>query len=97
MNITRPHPNIVVRTTAHINLSADQWALRTMEHSRCIVDKVADSFNKRLTSDFNQGLDQAALTTSYHTLANYFGIYITDGTARVFADVIHMLYRAPRQ
>lgn len=93
MNITRPHPNVVVRTTAHINLSADQWGLRTSDHSRCIIDKVADSFNKRLTSDFNQGATLTELTAAFQGLGNYFLVYCTGDTIKVFEKLCGMLYR----
>lgn len=93
MNITKPHPNISIRTTVSVNFSADQWRLRTNECSRVIIEKVADSFNKRLSSTFNAGFSKNEIMAAYTGLQSEFLPYITAETESVYHDVVRVLHK----
>lgn len=93
MNIARPFPNICIKTTVTVNLSADQWHLRTQEHDRGIVEKVANLLNKRITLVYNRGDDAESLRTAFVGLRKDFDIYATEQTDSVFENILPTLYR----
>ena len=75
MNVCKPHPNLSIRTTVSVNLSADQWALKTQQHPRVIIEKVADYLNKRVNSEFNRGESRPHVEKAVESLADDFKIY----------------------
>jgi hypothetical protein len=93
MNIARPFPNICIRTTITVNLSADQWCLRTQDHDRGTVDKVANLLNKRVTLVFNRGENAEHLRLAFNGLKRDFDIYVTEQTDSVFENILPTLYR----
>ena len=92
MNVFKPHPNIHIRTTVNVNLSAEQWALKTNEFPRVVIEKVADYLNKRVTLEYNKGEPLAGLQGGYNTLRDSFEIYVTPETDQVFKSVTDTLY-----
>lgn len=92
MNVSKPHPNILIRTSVTIDLSAEQWALKTDEFPRTIIEKVADILNKRVTLTFNKGEKAEALQQGYESLKSGFAIYLTQETDRVFKEVSNTIY-----
>ena len=96
MNIYKPHPNIVIRTTVSVNLSPEQWKLGTNTHSRVIMDKVADTMNKRVTLLFNRGDDLDTMRAGFTALITDFELYCTSDTAKVFEHVMKEIYRGAR-
>jgi hypothetical protein len=83
MNIVKPHPNVFIRTTVNINLSAEQWGLRTDTCSREIIEKVATFLNKKITHTFNIGCDRKTVEEHFNCLADHFKLYgATDKSAR---------------
>lgn len=93
MNVFKPHPNIHIRTTVNVNLSAEQWALRTNDYSRVVIEKVADYLNKRITVEFNKGEPLQGVQGGYNSLRDTFEIYITPETDGVFQSVMDTLYQ----
>jgi len=93
MNTTNPFPNIYLRTSVTVNLSADQWALRTSDYDRGVVDKVANLLNKRITNTYNKGEGIDNLRLSYRGLIKDLNLYVTDQTDSVFESMIPTLYR----
>ncbi len=93
MNVFKPHPNIHIRTTVTVNLSAEQWGLRTDEYSRVVIEKVADFLNKRITLEFNKGEPRQCLQGGYNALRDSFEIYITPETDEVFESIANTLYK----
>lgn len=90
MNITNPHPNIQIRTSISLNLSASQWHLEVDKFPRTIVEKVADFLNKRITTEFNKGEPIEKVKLSFEMAAKGFAIYGAESvkTQEVFANVI---------
>lgn len=91
MNISKPHPNIQIRTSISINLSASQWKLKIESYPRVIVEKVADFLNKRVTYEFNKGESRQKIIDSFDTLAKNFEIYgaTSKETKAVFNGIIN--------
>lgn len=96
MNIHRPHPNIVIRTTVSVNLSPEQWRLGTERHSRVIMDKVADTMNKRITLLYNRGDMRDDARASFLGLVKDFEIYTTKDTVKVFDQLCQEIYRGDK-
>ena len=92
MNIFKPHPNIHIRTTVNLNLSAEQWSLRTDKFPRVIIEKVADYLNKRVTIEYNKGEPIEGMQVGYNSLRDRFEIYVTPDTDLVFKSVTDTLY-----
>ena len=92
MHISKPHPNIQIRTTVTVNLSAEQWALRTDDFPRVVIEKVADYINKRVTFEFNKGESAEMLRGGYDSLKQSFEIYVTPETDTVFERVSNTIY-----
>ena len=92
MNVFKPHPNIHIRTTVNVNLSAEQWALKTDKFSRVVIEKVADYLNKRITLEYNKGEPLEGLRGGYNNLRDSFEIYVTPDTDLVFRSVTDTLY-----
>jgi hypothetical protein len=86
MNISKPSPNVSIRTTVAVNLSAGQWALKTDKFPRTIIEKVADILNKRLTLEYNRGENRIKVKQSMQGLARSFEIY-----GATHADSEHVL------
>jgi hypothetical protein len=82
MNISKPSPNVSIRTT----VSAGQWALKTDKFPRTIIEKVADILNKRLTLEYNRGENRIKVKQSMQGLARSFEIY-----GATHADSEHVL------
>ena len=92
MNVFKPHPNIHIRTTVNLNLSAEQWALKTDQFPRVIIEKVADYLNKRVTLEYNKGESIEGLQGGYNSLRDRFELYVTPDTDLVFKSVTNTLY-----
>lgn len=92
MNVFKPHPNIHIRTTVNLNLSAEQWSLRTDKFPRVIIEKVADYLNKRVTMEYNKGEPIEGMQVGYNSLRDRFEIYVTPDTDLVFESVTDTLY-----
>jgi len=75
MNIVKPHPNVYIRTTVNIDLSAEQWGLHTSSFSRTMVEKVATFLNKKVTHTFNIGCDRKTVEEHFNCLADHFKLY----------------------
>ena len=95
MNISKPHPNVQIRTSITINLSADQWALNTKDHPRVIIEKVADFLNKRITTEFNKGESRSTLELSINSLSDNFKIYgaTKKESKEVLTNLLNELYK----
>lgn len=93
MNVTNPHPNIQIRTSISLNLSASQWSLEVDKFPRTIVEKVADFLNKRVTYEFNKGEPRQKIIDSFDMLAKNFEIYgaTSKKTKEVFNGVINKI------
>ncbi len=92
MNIFKPHPNVHIRSTVNLNLSAEQWSLRTDQFPRVIIEKVADYLNKRVTMEYNRGEPLESIEVGYNSLRDRFEIYVTPETDQVFKSVTDTLY-----
>lgn len=90
MNITNPHPNIQIRTSISLNLSASQWNLEVDKFPRTIVEKVADMLNKRVTTEFNKGEPIEKVQMAFNEAAKGFAMYGAESekTKAVFSNVI---------
>jgi hypothetical protein len=90
MNIANPHPNIQIRTSISINLSASQWHLHVDKYPRVIVEKVADYLNKRVNVNFNKGEPRATVEFAFDALAKDFAMYgaTSKETRKVFTDIL---------
>lgn len=95
MNISKPTPNVSIRTTVAINLSAEQWALKTDKFPRTIIERVADILNKRLTLTYNRGESRSDVKQSMQGLARSFEIYgaTRPDTEQVLDNLLDQLYR----
>lgn len=80
LNVTKPHPNISIRTNINIDLSADQWGLDTDRFPRTIIERVASFMNKRITGTFNQGYKRPVVEQQFQVLAEHFKLYGATGT-----------------
>lgn len=96
MNVSKPHPNIQIRTNVSVNLSAAQWELNTNEYPRSIIERVADLLNKRVANEFNKGESRTQVEISVTALSNSFKIYgATDNkTKQVLNQLLDNLYRS---
>ena len=92
MNIFKPHPNVHIRSTVNLHLSAEQRSLRTDQFPRVIIEKVADYLNKRVTMEYNRGEPLEGLQVGYNSLRDRFEIYVTPETDQVFKSVTDTLY-----
>lgn len=92
MQIFKPHPNVAVRATISVNLSADQWGLDTDKWPRVIIEKVADFLNKRFTMEYNKGEGIDTLRSDYNNLRESFVLYVTDETDQVFEKLINQVF-----
>lgn len=75
MNIRKPHPNLVVRSAAAVNFSADQWGLKTDQFPRIVIEKVASYLNNRLRMAYNRGEDAECARAAVTMLFKDFAIY----------------------
>lgn len=94
MNITKPHPNIAIRTTINVDLSADQWRLNTDDFPRTVVERVATFLNKKVTLSFNQGDNRSSVEQQFDCLASHFKMYgaTSSNTQSVLNDLLDKLF-----
>lgn len=95
MNISKPHPNVQIQTTVFINLSAEQWCLKTDEFSRIVIEKVADHLNQGITRDFNQGENYEHLQAKFDYLKDSFKAFVTPKTDDTFKSITKAIYKFP--
>ena len=79
-----------------INLSPEQWKLNTAVHGRVVLDKVADTLNKRVTLVYNSGDNVATLRAGFSGLLTDFALYTTRDTMNVFEQLAKEIYRGHR-
>lgn len=91
MNIFTLHPNVKIRCTVQINISAADWGLDTERFSRTIIEKVANSLNSRINLDFNSGKTEEEIRGGFISLANQFEFYGANSTATldVFDEIMY--------
>jgi hypothetical protein len=91
MNIFILHPNVKVRSTVQINISAADWGLDTERFSRTIIEKVANSLNSRINLDFNSGRTENEIRDGFISLTNQFEFYGANSkaTLSVFDEIMH--------
>jgi hypothetical protein len=90
MNVANPHPNIQIRTSISVNLSASQWHLYVDKFPRTIVEKVADYLNKRINVHFNKGEPRAKVEEAFLMLSKDFAMYGASSkeTRKVFDGIL---------
>ena len=94
MNITKPHPNLSIRTNISVDMSANQWNLKTDEFPRIIIEKVASFLNKRVMYEYNKGEPKEVVLQGVLTLADQFKIYGADSkeTKKVLDNLLEQVY-----
>ena len=94
MNVTKPRPNLSIRTTINVNLSANQWKLDTDSFPRIIIDQVANFLNKKITQAYNHGNKRPVVEENFYYLANHFKMYGATGrdTQEVLNDLLDELF-----
>lgn len=75
MNIRRPHPNLIVRSAASVNFTADQWGLKTEEFPRIIIEKIATYLNSRIRMAYNRGESADTAKEAVYMLFKDFALY----------------------
>jgi len=94
MNLKKIHPNISIQTAIHVDLSADQWRLKTDQFPRTVIEQVASFMNKRLMMDFNRGESKEKLKERLNILAEDFTIYgaTSPQTQKVLDNLLKQVY-----
>ena len=94
MNITKPNPNLSIRTNISVDMSASQWNLKTEEFPRNVIEKVASFLNKRVMFEFNKGEPKEVALQGVLSLADQFKIYgaTSKETKKVLDNLLEQVY-----
>jgi hypothetical protein len=94
MNITRPNPNLAVRTNISVDYSANQWCLNTKEFPRSVIEKVASFLNKRVMMEYNKGEPREVVVGAVEVLTDKFKIYgaTSKETKKVLDNLLDTVY-----
>jgi hypothetical protein len=94
MNITKPNPNLSIRTNISVDMSANQWNLKTEEFPRNVIEKVASFLNKRVMFEYNKGESKEVALRGVMSLANHFEVYgaTSKETKKVLDNLLDRVY-----
>lgn len=94
MNIRKPHPNLTIRSSTSVNFSAAQWGLKTDDHPRVVIEKVASYLNNRITREYNRGETEDHTRMAVTSLMKDFKLYGADNprTRELLNKILKNLY-----
>lgn len=94
MNITKPHPNVAIKTMISVNLSASQWKLSTEDFPRSVIESVANYINKRIMMTYNKGGNKGLVQIAFKSITDDFRIYgaTSRETKKVFEKLLKEIY-----